>query len=53
MPTIIIIPVSKASVLKSMPFNAAGCVNMPDTIIKPAPSRAITARLTFSLKIIK
>ena len=49
--TRIIMPVSRPMVLKSMPRTASAWSSTPTTIIRPAPSSATMARLTFSLMI--
>jgi len=47
--TRIIIPVSSAMVLKSTPLIASCWSSTPIRIMKPAPTSAMTERLTFSL----
>ncbi len=47
-PTITVIPRSRAMVSKSTPRSASSWVRMPSTIIRLAPSRATMARLFFS-----
>jgi hypothetical protein len=49
MATMIIMPINRPIVLKSMPSTAFSWVRMPSTIIRLAPSRAMTARLIRSL----
>ena len=49
MPTMVIIPINKASVLKSTPWRAVSWVKMPVKIMTAAPSKATIARFTFSV----
>ena len=53
MPTMVIMPISKAKVLKSIPFKAVVCVNIPVKIIIAAANKATTARFNFSENNIK
>ena len=50
--TISIMPVSSARVLKSMPSTACSWFRMPSEIMRPAPTSATMARLSFSVMMV-